>query len=179
MTEGKGKYIEEGEEKSEDEEPLKRKGKVIITRPAKPSTIVFTRRSSRKKVDKEGGDIIFERPPPTFQERMKELELGAGIRKFKVLKYETRTDEEHKQIEDLVISKMGKWKYSLDQLTHQIPNVLMEKIKPRWENAMKIEKYIYEKTLRELMSSLDDKEVKESLKKNEEKLTLRFNTCLV
>ena len=29
------------------------------------------------------------------------------------------------------------------------------------------------------MSSLDDKEVKESLKKNEENLTFRFNTCLV
>ena len=29
------------------------------------------------------------------------------------------------------------------------------------------------------MPNLTDKEVKESLKKNEEKLTLRFNTCLV
>ena len=29
------------------------------------------------------------------------------------------------------------------------------------------------------MPSLSDKEIKESLKKNEEKLTLRFNTCLV
>lgn len=72
-------------------------------------------------------------------------------------------------MEDLIISKMGKWKYSLDQLGQQIPNVVMEKIKPRWENAMKISKDIYEKTLRQLMSSLNDKEVKESLKKNEEK----------
>ena len=29
------------------------------------------------------------------------------------------------------------------------------------------------------MLILNDKEVKESLKKNEEKLTLRFNTCLI
>ena len=29
------------------------------------------------------------------------------------------------------------------------------------------------------MLSLTDKEVKESLKKNEEKLTMRFNTCLI
>ena len=29
------------------------------------------------------------------------------------------------------------------------------------------------------MPSLNDKEVKESLKKNEEKITLRFNTCLI
>lgn len=49
---------EEDEEESEKEELLKKKGKVIITKPAKPSTIVFTRRSW-KKVDKEGGDIIF------------------------------------------------------------------------------------------------------------------------
>ena len=80
------------------------------------------------------------------------------------------------RIEDLIISKMDKRKYSADQFAQQIPNVLMEKIKPRWENAMKTTKDIYEKTLRKLMSSLNDKEVKESLKKNEEKLTLRFNT---
>ena len=35
----------------------------------------------------------------------------------------------------------------------------------------------YEETLRKPMLSLDDKDVKESLKKNEENLTLRFNTC--
>ena len=29
------------------------------------------------------------------------------------------------------------------------------------------------------MLSLSDKEVKESLKKNEEKLTLKFNTCMI
>ena len=107
------------------------------------------------------------------------LKFRDGIKKFKALKYETRAEEEQKKIEDLVISKMGKWKYSLDQLAHQIPNVLIEKIKPRWENAMKIVKEIYEKTLTQLMPSLNDKEVKESLNKNEEMLTLRFNTYLV
>ena len=44
---------------------------------------------------------------------------------------------------------------------------------------MKTTKDIYEKTLRQLMLSLTDREVKESIKKNEEKLTLRFNTCLI
>ena len=90
LTKGKGEDIEEGEEKSEDEEPLKKKGKVIITKLGKTSTTVFTRRSSRKKEDKEGWDIIFKRPPPTFQERMKELELGDGIKNSKAFKYETR-----------------------------------------------------------------------------------------
>ena len=77
------------------------------------------------------------------------------------------------------MEKMGKWKYSPDQLTLQIPSVLMDKIKPRWEFAKKMAKDIYEKTLRQHMPSLIDREVKESIKKNEEKLTLKFNTCIV
>ena len=50
LTEGKGEDIEEGEakyeEKSEEEESLKKKGKVIITIPTKLSTNEFTRRTS-------------------------------------------------------------------------------------------------------------------------------------
>lgn len=110
---------------------------------------------------------------------MKELESGSSITNFKALKYESKTAEEQKQIEDTLISKMGKWKYSPDQLTQQIPNALMDKIKPRWEHAMKNAKDIHQQTLRKLMPNFNDKEVKESLKKNEEKLTLRFNTCLI
>jgi len=102
---------------------------------------MFTRRS-RKKSNEEGGDIIFSRPPPTFQDRLKELEEEVGIIKFKALKYEIRIDEEKKQIEDLAIDKMGRWKYSPDQLTSQIPNVLMEKIKPIREFSMQTMKYI-------------------------------------
>ena len=55
-----------------------------------PSTKVFTRRS-RKNVDKEGGDIIFYQPPPTFQERIKVLREGASVHNFKALKYKNRT----------------------------------------------------------------------------------------
>lgn len=87
---------------------MKKKGKVIITKPAKISTIVFTRRSSRKKADKEGGDIIFKRPPPTFEERLKDIESGLGIPNFKSLKHETRTTEEKKKIEDVLMTKVGK-----------------------------------------------------------------------
>ena len=95
LTEGKGENKEaEGEEESKEEESLKKKCKVIITKLAKPSTVVYTRRSSRKKVNKEGEDIIFRKPPPTFQDRLKELEAGVGITNFKALKYETRTEEE-------------------------------------------------------------------------------------
>lgn len=78
----------------------------------------------------------------------------------------------------MILSKLGKWKYSLNQLAQQILNDLMEKIKPRWEHAMETTKDIYEQTLRQLMPSLSNKEVNES-KQNEEKLTLKFNTCLI
>ena len=54
----------EDEEESKKEEPLTKKGKVIITKIIKLSIAIFTRRS-RKKANKEGGDIIFSRPPPT------------------------------------------------------------------------------------------------------------------
>ena len=67
LIEGKGEDEEvEDKEKLEEEEPLKKKGKVIITKPTKTSTIVFRRRASRKKLDKEGEDVIFKRSPPTF-----------------------------------------------------------------------------------------------------------------
>ena len=61
----------------------------------------------------------------------------------------------------MIISKMGKWTYSPDQLVQQILKALIEKIKPRLENAMKTTKDIYEKNLRKLMLTFNDKEVKE------------------
>ena len=89
LTQGKDEDVEE----SEEDELVRKRAKVIITKLAKPSTIVFNRRSSRKKAKKEGGDIIFKIPPPTFQDRLKELEVGGCIKIFKELKYETKTDE--------------------------------------------------------------------------------------
>lgn len=154
-------------------------GKVIITKPPKPSTTVFTRRSSKKKVDKEGGDVIFRKPPPTFQDQLTELQDGAGVTNFKALKYEIGTEEEPKQIEDLVMDKMGKWKYSPDQISSHIPSILMDKIRPRWDFAMQTTRDIYGKNLRHFVPSITDTEIKESIKKNEENLTLKFNTCLI
>ena len=53
LTKGKGDDIEEDEvkdeEKSKEEEPIKKKGKVIMTKLAKPSNVVFIRRTTRKK----------------------------------------------------------------------------------------------------------------------------------
>ena len=70
LIEGKGDNVEEDEiedeieeMKSEEEEPIKKKGKVIITRPTKSSIVVFTRRTSRKKLklgEEEVEDVIFK-----------------------------------------------------------------------------------------------------------------------
>ena len=65
-----------------------------------------------------------------------------------------------KQVEDMIMSKLGKWKYLINQLAQQIPNELMQEIKPRWENAKKIAKDIFEQTLKQLMLSRSEKEVK-------------------
>ena len=98
---------------------------------------------------------------------------------FRFLKYESRNVDEKRKIEDAIMNKLGRWKYSLDELVQKIPNELMQAIKSRWENAKKIAKHIFEQTLRQLMSSLSDKELKESMKKNEENITLKFNTCMI
>ena len=98
---------------------------------------------------------------------------------FKSLKYETKSDEEKKQIEDNLLMKLGKWKYSPYELSQKILDELLNAIKPRWDSVIKTAKDIYEQTLRQLIPSLNEKQVKESLKKNEKKLTLKFNTCLI
>ena len=80
LTKGKGEDVKDDEEieqqeSEEEEEPLKEKGKVTITKPAK--IVVLSRRSYRKKNNKEGEDVIFKKPPPTFEERIKAMESGS------------------------------------------------------------------------------------------------------
>ena len=62
LIEGKGEDddddVEDEEDLEKEEELVKKKGKVIITKPPKPSTTVFTR-WSRKKAAKEGTCVIF------------------------------------------------------------------------------------------------------------------------
>lgn len=74
---------------------------------------------------------------------------------------------------------MGKWKYSHYENSQKNLDENFEVVKPQWDRKIKIINDIYEQTLRQLMSSLSEKEVKESLKKNEKKFTLKFNTCLI
>ncbi|GLJ49424.1 hypothetical protein SUGI_1046450 [Cryptomeria japonica] len=73
------KEIEETEEESEEEaETPKKKGKVVITKP-KPKTAVFTRRT--RKGQKES-KVVFRKPPPTFEEKLKQVELTTILAKL-------------------------------------------------------------------------------------------------
>lgn len=126
LTKGKGDDVDEDEvedeeekTKSKEEEPTRKKGKVIITKPTKCSTIVFTRRTSRsrKKLklhEEDAKEIIFKKPPPTFQEKLKDIEGEARMEIFKSLRYETGNVDEKKQVDDMIMTKLGKCKYSRD-----------------------------------------------------------------
>ncbi|GLJ47583.1 hypothetical protein SUGI_1004850 [Cryptomeria japonica] len=98
---------------------------------------------------------------------------------FKALRYENRSDAEKMQIEELLLNKMGKWKYTPDDISSQIPNELLVRIRPRWTSAVQTIKDIYVQTLKQLLPNLTYKEVKEALKENEHQMTLRFHTFLV
>ncbi|GLJ37187.1 hypothetical protein SUGI_0754410 [Cryptomeria japonica] len=102
-TKRKAAITEETEEESEEEtETSKKKGKVVITKP-KPKTAVFTRKTRKGQKESE---ILFRRPPPTFEEKLKQLEQGSGMSNFKALRYENRSDAEKMQIEELLLNKM-------------------------------------------------------------------------
>ncbi|GLJ34623.1 hypothetical protein SUGI_0696410 [Cryptomeria japonica] len=121
-TKRKAAKTEETEEESEEEaETPKKKGKVVITKP-KPKTTVFTRKTRKGQKESE---VLFRRPPPTFEEKLKQLEQGSGMSNFKALKYESRSDAEKMQIEEFLLNKMGKWKYTPDDISSQIPNELL------------------------------------------------------
>ena len=134
---------------------------------------------SKKKLklgEDEAENIIFKGSVPTLQEILNKMEEGNSMACFKFLKYETRNDEEKRNIEDTLMTKLDKWKYSLDELAQNFFYKLTKEINHRWESAKKNAKDIFEQTLKQLMLILSKKEVNESLKKNEKKFTLKLNT---
>ena len=79
---------------------------------------------------------------------MKQLRVGVGIENFKALKYETRTPAKKKEIEDLIMEKLGTWKFSLELFSQQVPIVLLNKIRVRWDNTIQTVKDIFGQTLK-------------------------------
>ena len=120
---------------------------MIITKPPKPTTTVFTRRSRRKGA-KDEGEVEFYQPPPTYEERLKKLRVGIGINNFKELNYETMTPTEKKEIEDLIMEKLGTWKFSPKQFAQKVPAVLLDKIRVKWDNTVQIVKDIFGQNLK-------------------------------
>ena len=110
---------------------------------------------------------------------MKKLREGYRINNFKALKYETRTCVGQKEIKYLIMEKLGKWKLSPDQFASQVPVFLLDMIKVIWDNTIQMVKDIFSQTLKQLVPNLIDAEVKKALKDNENKMILKFNTCLV
>ena len=79
---------------------------------------------------------------------LKQLRVGVGIKNFKALKYETRTPTEKKEIEDLIMEKIGTWKFSPEQFAQQVLVVLLDKIRVRWDNTIQTIKDIFGQTLK-------------------------------
>ena len=75
------------------------------------------------------------------------------------MKYETRTPTEKKEIEDLIMEKLGTWKFSSDQFSQQVPTVLLVKIKVGWDNTIQSVKDIFGQTLKQLVPNLTEVEV--------------------
>ena len=106
LTKGNGDDVGDEDEEEKEEESRyekevlpKKKGKVIITRPAKSYLVVFTRRESKSKKklklgEDEAKQIIFKRSTPILQERLKKMEEGISMACFMFLNYETRNEEE-------------------------------------------------------------------------------------
>ena len=143
--------------------------------PKAPKTVAFTKKKGKAGI----GEVVFKRPPLTFEEHIKNLREGFGMANFKSLKYEIRTEPQQKEIEDAIMEKMGQWKYSPDGMASQIPGTLLEKVKTRWENAKQMAKDIFSQSLRQLMPNIKDTKINKALKENEEKMTLKFHTCLI
>ena len=77
------------------------------------------------------------------------------------------------------MEKLGKLKFSPNQFASQVPTILLQKIKVRWDNTIQTIKDIFSQTLKQLVPNPIDAKVKKALKENEEKMILKLNTCLV
>ena len=77
------------------------------------------------------------------------------------------------------MEKLGKLKFYPNQYASQVPAILLDKIKVRWDNTIQTIKEIFSQTLKQLVPNLTEAEVQKALKENENRMTPKFNTCLV
>ena len=76
------------EEKSKEEEPIKKKGNVSITKTTKSSTTVFTKRTRRKKLKlgEEAKDIFFQMDSTYISREIKRDRFQRWHGKFQIIK---------------------------------------------------------------------------------------------
>lgn len=82
-------------------------------------------------------------------------------------------------IEDALIEKMSKWHYDPNHFKSIVSEDLFKVLNMKWNNTASLEKDIREQTLREVLSSASNKEVKELMKKYENRHTPRFRICQI
>ena len=97
---------------------------------------------------------------------------------FKFFKYDT-SNEEKKLVEEALVAKMAKWKYCPKEQIKIVLDILSKTITHHWDNALNVVRDIREQILRQLMPTISNKEVKESVNMNEQKLTPKFNAFLI
>ena len=71
---------------------------------------------------------------------------------------------------------MSNWNYDLEALRTSISDDLYKIINTKWTNIVSLERDIREQTLRQVMSNLTNKKVKDTFKKIENRHTPRFRT---
>ena len=63
---------------------------------------------------------------------------GSVMEDFRYMKYETKSKDEQKKIEDAMVEKMEKWKYDPNELKWKYPYALLKFVPHHWSNALKI-----------------------------------------
>lgn len=86
-----------------------------------------------------------------------------GFGSFKYVKYETKNNDEKRQIEEAVICTLLKFRLAPLELAKSLPNELYLHIDNRWKYAMDSEKQIRERSLVHLFPDMSVAEIKEHL----------------
>lgn len=72
---------------------------------------------------------------------------------------------------------MSKWHYDPSHFRSPISKDLYKILNTKWTNTATLEKDVWEKTLKEVLPNLSNKEVKEIMQKFESRHTPRFRIC--
>lgn len=91
------------------------------------------------------------------------LKEYGGFGSFRYVKYETRNNDEKRQIEEAIICTLLKFWLAPLELAKSLPNGLYLHIDNRWKYAMDSEKQIKERSLAHLFSNMSVAEIKEHL----------------